>query len=258
MHLRSLVLFLLLLIPGVCSAGTHRVVFVGDSITAANIYDGMIDPIIGGSITGYAPKLISDFATLYPTHSFTGWNEGGNGYQTTQWVTMVTSHITSHTPDIVCIMLGANDAALDVGISLSQYETNLRSIITQIQAWNIATKILLLTPTPIYEGKNTSTRTSARTTAYAQKVRDVVTSVGGNVSLVETSDLIIAHVSDNNYSDWWYTKYMTTGNHDDDDGIHPMQSGHNVIYNAVSSAISAIVNPAAITTSKATVEASIE
>jgi lysophospholipase L1-like esterase len=213
---------------------TKRIVFAGDSITAANIYGGLTDPILGGPVTGYAPKTIASLPSRYPAFSFTCWNEGVNGTKTTDWTGWVGSKITTHAPDIVTLMLGTNDAAQDVGISLAAFETNLRSIINSIFAYNPAIKIVLLTPPPVYEGKPTSTRTNAVTTNYAQRVRDIAASIGGNVILGETWNPIIAHAGDANYPDWWYPT----------DGIHPMQMGHNTIYDAVDSAINGILNPA--------------
>lgn len=209
----------------------YRVVFAGDSITAANIYDGLTDSILGGPITGFAPKLMATLPSLYPGNTFYSYNEGVNGTKSSDWVSWVTSKITIHSPDIVVLMLGTNDAAADVGVSLSAYEINIRSIIRQIWASNAATKILLLTPPPVYEGKPTLTRTNAVTSTYAQKIRDIAADIGGNLTLVEIWNPISAHATDSNYADWWCPI----------DGIHPMQMGHNVIYDAINTKLATLV-----------------
>lgn len=147
-----------------------RVVFVGDSITSDNI--------------GYR-LTVTRAARLRATDTSLSGGKTNNIKEDAKQA------ILTEKPDIVSIMIGANDSPikgepLKHGVALPQYAENLREIVAA--AAEVGAKILLLEITPIheanfaahYEGKQ-KFQTNANIEEYNMAVRGIADEFGATL-----------------------------------------------------------------------------
>lgn len=147
-----------------------RVVFVGDSITSDNI---------GYRLTVTRAARLRAFDTSL------------SGGKTNNILEDAKAAITGESPDLVSIMIGANDSPikgepLKHGVELPQYTENLREIVASAAA--VGAKILLLEITPIheanfaahYEGKQ-KFQTNKNIEEYNRAVRAIAAEFGATV-----------------------------------------------------------------------------
>lgn len=147
-----------------------RVVFVGDSITSDNI--------------GYR-LTVTRAGRLRATDTSL------SGGKTNNILEDAKTAILTEKPDLVSIMIGANDSPikgepLRHGVELPDYARNLREIVAS--AAEVGAKILLLEITPIheenfkihYEGK-AKFQTNANVEKYNTAVREIATEYGATL-----------------------------------------------------------------------------
>jgi len=147
-----------------------RVVFVGDSITSDNI--------------GYR-LTVTRAGRLRATDTSL------SGGKTNNILEDAKRAILEETPDLVSIMIGANDSPikgepLKHGVELPQYRENLREIVKT--AAEVGAKVLLLEITPIheanfaahYEGKQ-KFQTNANIETYNAAVREIAAEFGATL-----------------------------------------------------------------------------
>lgn len=139
--LRSFLVFFVLMagsVPALSASGSSNPVVVtfGDSTTA--LRDG---------VTVYTALL----AEAFPHVKFL--NKGVGGNTTTMAAERFSADVLAHQPKVVVIQFGINDSAVDVWkkppatesrVSLDDYEKNLRSFVTQLQA--NGSKVIFMTP----------------------------------------------------------------------------------------------------------------
>lgn len=147
-----------------------RVVFVGDSITSDNI---------GYRLTVTRAARLRAFDTSL------------SGGKTNNILEDAKAAITGESPDLVSIMIGANDSPikgepLRHGVELPQYTENLREIVkTAVEA---GAKVLMMEITPIheanfaahYEGKQ-KFQTNQNIEEYNKAVREIAAEFGATV-----------------------------------------------------------------------------
>ena len=105
-----------------------------------------------------------------------GWeviNAGVSGDNTRDALLRVEEDVLAHSPNLVTILLGANDAATHKMIELEEYSDNLLHIIKKITPQ----KAILITPSPVDEQRPRN-RTNASLQGYANVVKHIANSMG--------------------------------------------------------------------------------
>ncbi len=134
--------------------GVHKIVTLGDSITAA-----------GGQPGGYVDLLGKYLNKLYPAQNIAVVNSGIGGHKSTDMQARFQRDVLDHKPDLVTISVGVNDVwhafrdfqrgvdhpdgELSAGVPIELYREKLISMINAAQAAKV--KVVLLAPTLIYE-----------------------------------------------------------------------------------------------------------
>lgn len=80
-------------------------------------------------------------------------NSAVSGYQTTDLLAQVPVLRQVEICDYLCILIGANDLALNKQIALHDFEANLRQLTASLADLYVPDQIVLLTPTPVDEDK---------------------------------------------------------------------------------------------------------
>lgn len=117
-----------------------KVVCFGDSITQHGF-----NSEIKGWVTGLANWWTRRVDVI---------NRGYSGYNSKWGKFMVQNAVIVEKPDLLFIFFGANDA-IDLRVlqhvPLAEYKQNMESIVTQVQKALPHTKIILITPPPVWE-----------------------------------------------------------------------------------------------------------
>ncbi|WP_257349191.1 GDSL-type esterase/lipase family protein [Pseudalkalibacillus decolorationis] len=95
-------------------------------------------------------------------------NSGVSGETTRAALARLQDDVLRHSPDLVTILFGSNDASIHRRIVLAEYERNLDIMIDRISPQ----KTILLTPPPVIE-KNQSKRSNNVLSTYAEAVRKI-------------------------------------------------------------------------------------
>lgn len=133
----------------------------------------------------YPLTLQTKLREYYNNVNITVFNEGISGATSTQLATNETiANVTSHSPDLVILMVGVNDNNSDA-VDVQLYQENLFEIIKKISP----TPIMLLTPTPyIREWHGTEYYTKDRAMGFVQAVKEVALKT--NSFLINTYDIV--------------------------------------------------------------------
>jgi len=165
-----------------------KIVFLGDSITEAGVYDKdvgienngeLIYPKYTGFITFLAPSTPENTKLV---------GKGISGDKVSDLLTRYKKDVIDLDPDIVFIYIGINDVwhkyDFGTGSDIDLYENGLRQIISEIQ--RIGAKVVLCTPTVI--GENYGDFTLAN--QYVEQYRDAETMKSMNEDLDAFSDVV--------------------------------------------------------------------
>tara|TARA_B100000575_G_scaffold194760_1_gene157356 strand:- start:281 stop:1024 length:744 start_codon:yes stop_codon:yes gene_type:complete len=165
-----------------------KIVFLGDSITEAGVYDKdvgienngeLIYPKYTGFITFLAPSISENTKLV---------GKGISGDKVSDLLTRYKKDVIDLDPDIVFIYIGINDVwhkyDFGTGSDIDLYENGLRQIISEIQ--RIGAKVVLCTPTVI--GENYGDFTLAN--QYVEQYRDAETMKSMNEDLDAFSDVV--------------------------------------------------------------------
>jgi lysophospholipase L1-like esterase len=131
-----------------------KLVCFGDSITAREISDDGTE-----RLTPRLRNALSDWEVI---------NSGVSGNNTRDALARLAQDVLTYCPDIVTVLLGANDAASHKMIQLSEYKSNMLTIVSKIGAQ----KTILITPSPVDEN-----RPRNRTNEVLQRYSDVVENI---------------------------------------------------------------------------------
>lgn len=131
-----------------------KLICFGDSITAREISDDGTE-----RLTPRLRNALSEWEVI---------NSGVSGNNTRDALARLDNDVIAYSPDVVTVLLGANDAASHKMVELAEYESNLLTIVGQIGA----EKTILITPSPVDEN-----RPRNRTNEVLKKYSDVVESI---------------------------------------------------------------------------------
>ena len=202
-------LLLLFFLLSACTNST-KVVFLGDSITAAGVYDKEVaepwgDTFVYPKATGFITLLnenVGDNMELI--------GKGVSGDKVSDLLTRYKDDVMKLNPDIVFIYIGINDVwhkyDFGTGSDIDFYESGLRKIIYDIKSQGA--DIVLCTPTLIGENSGeftlvnqfkdveTMEKMNGDLDAFSDVIRKLSTEL--NTDLLDLREIFMTYVSENN------------------------------------------------------------
>ena len=188
MRYLHLLIFILIIGCNDVNESKLKIVFLGDSITEAGVYDKDVGIENNGELiypkyTGFISFLA---ASLAENTELVG--KGISGDKVSDLLTRYKKDVIDLDPDIVFIYIGINDVwhkyDFGTGSDIDLYENGLRQIISEIQ--KIGSRVVLCTPTVI--GENHGDFTLAN--EYVEHYRDAKTMEDMNNDLDAFSDVV--------------------------------------------------------------------
>ena len=188
MRYLHLLIFILIISCNYVNEDKFKIVFLGDSITEAGVYDKKVRVEYNGELvypdyTGFITFLSQ---SVPEKTELVG--KGVSGDKVSDLLTRYKKDVIALNPDIVFIYIGINDVwhkyDFGTGSDIDLYEDGLRQIISEIQ--KIGSKIVLCTPTVI--GENHGDFTLAN--QYVEHYRDAKTMENMNNDLDAFSDVV--------------------------------------------------------------------
>jgi lysophospholipase L1-like esterase len=188
MRYLHILIFILIIGCNDLNEGKLKIVFLGDSITEAGVYDKevgiknngeLVYPDYTGFIT-FLSQSVPEKTELV--------GKGISGDKVSDLLTRYKKDVIDLDPDIVFIYIGINDVwhkyDFGTGSDIDLYENGLRQIISEIQ--KIGSRVVLCTPTVI--GENHGDFTLAN--EYVEHYRDAKTMEDMNNDLDAFSDVV--------------------------------------------------------------------
>jgi len=202
-------LLLIFILMSACTNST-KIVFLGDSITAAGVYDKeiaqpygdtFIYPIATGFITLLNENVGEDVELI---------GKGVSGDKVSNLLERYKKDVLSLNPDIVFIYIGINDVwhkyDFGTGTDIIFYENGLKKIIGDLK--NQGARVVLCTPTVIGENKGEFTLVNkfkdietmeimnGDLDAYSDVIRKLSSEL--NTDLLDLREIFINYISQNN------------------------------------------------------------
>ena len=187
-----------------------KVVFLGDSITDAGLYDKNVglninDSIIYPKYTGFITLIKNEFGN---SKEFIG--KGVSGDKVSDLLTRYNNDVIKLKPNIVFIYIGINDVwhkyDFGTGTDIIFYENGLKKIISDLK--NQGARVVLCTPTVIGENRGEFTLVNkfkdietmeimnGDLDAYSDVIRKLSSEL--NTSLIDLREIFINYISQNN------------------------------------------------------------
>jgi len=231
--MKKIYLLLTFILITACTNST-KVVFLGDSITEAGIYDNEVgvpsgDTLIYPKYTGFITLLKKD---IEDDIELIGKGVGGN--KVSNLLERYKKDVLSLNPDIVFIYIGINDVwhkySFGTGTDIIFYENGLRKIIADLK--NKGAKVILCTPTVIGENKGEFTLVNefkdietmeimnGDLDAYSDVIRKLASEL--NTDLLDLREIFMNYISENNPNN--ESSGITTY-----DGVHLNDLGNKLI-----------------------------
>ena len=231
--MKKIYLLLTFILITSCTNST-KVVFLGDSITEAGIYDKEVgvpsgDTLIFPKYTGFITLLKKD---IEDDIELIG--KGVSGNKVSNLLERYKKDVLSLNPDIVFIYIGINDVwhkySFGTGTDIIFYENGLRKIITDIK--NKGARVILCTPTVIGENKGEFTLVNefkdietmeimnGDLDAYSDVIRKLSSEL--NTDLLDLREIFMNYISENNPNN--ESSGITTY-----DGVHLNDLGNKLI-----------------------------
>ena len=231
--MKKIYLLLTFILITACTNST-KVVFLGDSITEAGIYDKEVgvpsgDTLIYPKYTGFITLLKKD---IEDDIELIG--KGVSGNKVSNLLERYKKDVLSLNPDIVFIYIGINDVwhkySFGTGTDIIFYENGLRKIIADLK--NKGAKVILCTPTVIGENKGEFTLVNefkdietmeimnGDLDAYSDVIRKLSSEL--NTDLLDLREIFMNYISENNPNNesFGITTY---------DGVHLNDLGNKLI-----------------------------
>ena len=165
-----------------------KIIFLGDSITEAGVYDKEVGIESNGELVYPNYTGFITFLSQSTPENTKLIGKGISGDKVSDLLTRYKKDVIDLNPDIVFIYIGINDVwhkyDFGTGSDIDLYENGLRQIISEIQ--KIGSKVVLCTPTVI--GENYGDFTLAN--QYDEYYRDARTMESMNNDLDDFSDVI--------------------------------------------------------------------
>ncbi len=188
MRYLHLLIFILILGCNDMNEDELKIVFLGDSITEAGVYDKEVGVEYNGELVYPNYTGFITFLSQSTTKNTQLIGKGISGDKVSDLLTRYKKDVIDLNPDIVFIYIGINDVwhkyDFGTGSDIDLYENGLRQIISEIQ--NIGSKVVLCTPTVI--GENYGDFTLAN--QYVEQYRDAKTMESMNNDLDAFSDVV--------------------------------------------------------------------
>ena len=231
--MKKIYLLLTFILITSCTNST-KVVFLGDSITEAGIYDKEVgvpsgDTLIFPKYTGFITLLKKD---IEDDIELIG--KGVSGNKVSNLLERYKKDVLSLNPDIVFIYIGINDVwhkySFGTGTDIIFYENGLRKIITDLK--NKGARVILCTPTVIGENKGEFTLVNefkdietmeimnGDLDAYSDVIRKLSSEL--NTDLLDLREIFMNYISENNPNN--ESSGITTY-----DGVHLNDLGNKLI-----------------------------
>ena len=231
--MKKIYLLLTFILITSCTNST-KVVFLGDSITEAGIYDKEVgvpsgDTLIYPKYTGFITLLKKD---IEDDIELIG--KGVSGNKVSNLLERYKKDVLSLNPDIVFIYIGINDVwhkySFGTGTDIIFYENGLRKIITDLK--NKGARVILCTPTVIGENKGEFTLVNefkdietmeimnGDLDAYSDVIRKLSSEL--NTDLLDLREIFMNYISENNPNN--ESSGITTY-----DGVHLNDLGNKLI-----------------------------
>ena len=231
--MKKIYLLLTFILITSCTNST-KVVFLGDSITEAGIYDKEVgvpsgDTLIYPKYTGFITLLKKD---IEDDIELIG--KGVSGNKVSNLLERYKKDVLSLNPDIVFIYIGINDVwhkySFGTGTDIIFYENGLRKIITDLK--NKGSRVILCTPTVIGENKGEFTLVNefkdietmeimnGDLDAYSDVIRKLAYEL--NTDLLDLREIFMNYISENNPNN--ESSGITTY-----DGVHLNDLGNKLI-----------------------------
>ena len=231
--MKKIYLLLTFILITSCTNST-KVVFLGDSITEAGIYDKEVgvpsgDTLIYPKYTGFITLLKKD---IEDDIELIG--KGVSGDKVSNLLERYKKDVLSLNPDIVFIYIGINDVwhkySFGTGTDIIFYENGLRKIIADLK--NKGAKVILCTPTVIGENKGEFTLVNefkdietmeimnGDLDAYSDVIRKLASEL--NTDLLDLREIFMNYISENNPNN--ESSGITTY-----DGVHLNDLGNKLI-----------------------------
>ena len=231
--MKKIYLLLTFILMTSCSNST-KVVFLGDSITEAGVYDNEVgvpsgDTLIYPKYTGFITLLKND---IEDDIELIG--KGVSGNKVSNLLERYKEDVLSLNPDIVFIYIGINDVwhkySFGTGTDIIFYENGLRKIIADLK--NKGARVILCTPTVIGENKGEFTLVNefkdietmeimnGDLDAYSDVIRKLSSEL--NTDLLDLREIFMNYISENNPNNesFGITTY---------DGVHLNDLGNKLI-----------------------------
>ena len=231
--MKKIYLLLTFILITSCTNST-KVVFLGDSITEAGIYDNEVgvpsgDTLIYPKYTGFITLLKKD---IEDDIELIG--KGVSGNKVSNLLERYKKDVLSLNPDIVFIYIGINDVwhkySFGTGTDIIFYENGLRKIIADLK--NKGARVILCTPTVIGENKGEFTLVNefkdietmeimnGDLDAYSDVIRKLASEL--NTDLLDLREIFMNYISENNPNN--ESSGITTY-----DGVHLNDLGNKLI-----------------------------
>ena len=200
----------------------------GDSLTAGYGVPGE---------AAHMTRLAAELPKRYPDISWKIINSGANGDTTREGLSRLTRDVLRHDPNIVLILFGSNDSALDEYQyrTPAEFRNNLNKIVAGIEGLRLSSGQnggralpVLITPPPVKDIKFFPYTTNERVKKYAQIVREVAAAHGAPVF---------------DFHDYVYEK--TYGNFKhliQYDGVHLNEEGYDLLFRCVLEGIAPLLD----------------
>ena len=231
--MKKIYLLLTFILITACTNST-KVVFLGDSITEAGIYDKEVgvpsgDTLIYPKYTGFITLLKKD---IEDDIELIGKGIGGN--KVSNLLERYKKDVLSLNPDIVFIYIGINDVwhkySFGTGTDIIFYENGLKKIIGDLKSQGA--RVILCTPTVIGENKGEFTLVNqfkdietmeimnGDLDAYSDVIRKLSSEL--NTDLLDLREIFMNYISKNNPNN--ESSGITTY-----DGVHLNDLGNKLI-----------------------------
>jgi len=231
--MKKIYLLLTFILMTSCSNST-KVVFLGDSITEAGVYDNEVgvpsgDTLIYPKHTGFITLLKND---IEDDIELIG--KGVSGNKVSNLLERYKKDVLNLNPDIVFIYIGINDVwhkySMGTGTDILFYENGLRKIIGDLK--NQGARVILCTPTVIGENKGEFTLVNefkdietmeimnGDLDAYSDVIRKLSSEL--NTDLLDLREIFMSYISENNPNN--ESSGITTY-----DGVHLNDLGNKLI-----------------------------
>lgn len=231
--MKKIYLLLTFILITSCTNST-KVVFLGDSITEAGIYDKEVgvpsgDTLIYPKYTGFITLLKKD---IEDDIELIG--KGVSGNKVSNLLERYKKDVLSLNPDIVFIYIGINDVwhkySFGTGTDIIFYENGLKKIIGDLK--NQGARVILCTPTVIGENKGEFTLVNKFKDIETMKIMngdldaysDVIRKLSSelNTDLLDLREIFMNYISKNNPNNepFGITTY---------DGVHLNDLGNKLI-----------------------------